>query len=91
MEINAEANGPIVITTQENINITLCRCGLTKDSPYCDDSHKALRRGMASFSLKDKQLNHWIDLSLSNLELIDNDEGDQFLSGCCGGHCQCHQ
>lgn len=37
--VKKEAHGPFVIKAGDK-NISICACGLSKNQPYCDGSHK---------------------------------------------------
>ncbi len=38
--IEATENGPYLVKVDGNVVAALCRCGLSKDKPYCDGTHK---------------------------------------------------
>lgn len=38
--IEATENGPYLVKVEGNIICALCRCGASKDKPYCDGAHK---------------------------------------------------
>jgi CDGSH-type Zn-finger protein len=38
--IEALENGPYIVKVNNNVICALCRCGASKDKPYCDGSHK---------------------------------------------------
>lgn len=37
--IEATENGPLLVKVNGNVVTALCRCGATKNKPYCDGSH----------------------------------------------------
>jgi len=49
--IEAVENGPYLVKIDGNIVCALCRCGASKDKPYCDGSHKA-----AGFQAEKKEI-----------------------------------
>jgi len=40
--IEAIKNGPYLVKVDGNIIAALCRCGQSKDKPYCDGTHKKI-------------------------------------------------
>ena len=40
--IEATENGPYLVKVEGNIICALCRCGASKDKPYCDGTHKSI-------------------------------------------------
>ena len=40
--IEATENGPYLVKVDGNIICALCRCGQSKDKPYCDGAHKEI-------------------------------------------------
>lgn len=96
MNLEAIANGPIVVELEDGTTQKLCRCGLTEDSPYCDDSHHTFRKGMAPISFNDesKELESF-NFTTRNITLYQDIYGDEYLilEDCCtgGGNCSCHQ
>jgi CDGSH-type Zn-finger protein len=41
--IRHEATGPIEVPPQDK-SVWICACGLTKDAPFCDGSHKLAKQ-----------------------------------------------
>ena len=39
LKVKAVSNGPYLVDSKEKGNIALCRCGQSKNKPYCDGSH----------------------------------------------------
>lgn len=40
--IEATENGPYLVKVDGNVICALCRCGVSKDKPYCDGAHKGI-------------------------------------------------
>lgn len=40
ISIEASENGPYIIRVDGDVVSALCRCGYSKDKPYCDGSHR---------------------------------------------------
>lgn len=40
--IEATENGPYLVKVNGNVTCALCRCGASKDKPYCDGSHNEI-------------------------------------------------
>lgn len=40
--IEASENGPYLIKVDGNIRTALCRCGGSKNKPYCDGTHSKI-------------------------------------------------
>ena len=38
--IKASANGPYLVVVNGNVHSALCRCGASKNKPFCDGSHQ---------------------------------------------------
>lgn len=98
MIVEAVVNGPIRVIQDNLDTVVLCRCGLTKTSPFCDDSHLTYRKGMTPLLITE---HNPTPLTVKNLQLLQdihgnellvyNDPCDDYDDECCGGNCQCHQ
>lgn len=40
VEINCKENGPNIILVDGNVFAAMCRCGASKNKPYCDGEHR---------------------------------------------------
>jgi CDGSH-type Zn-finger protein len=49
--IEATENGPYLVKVDGNIIAALCRCGQSKDKPYCDGTH-----GKVGFKAEKKEI-----------------------------------
>jgi CDGSH-type Zn-finger protein len=54
MKLELVENGPIKVTKSNGKQVILCRCGLTKNAPYCDNSHLTARRGFPGLIINDE-------------------------------------
>ena len=52
VEIKAVENGPNVILVDGKVVTAMCRCGASKNTPYCDGTHTKVHFNAAPSELK---------------------------------------
>ena len=75
------AHGPHVISSSQK-EIHICMCGLSKNQPFCDGSHKKTLD-----EAKDTLYKYEDDGSRVEVEMEHEEEGC-CGGGCCGGKCE---
>ncbi|MCX6731988.1 MAG: CDGSH iron-sulfur domain-containing protein [Candidatus Roizmanbacteria bacterium] len=72
------AKGPLELKPSEK-SVNICMCGLSKNQPFCDGSHKA------TLDEKDDELYEY-DKKGKRVECAEGEEdGECCGGGCCGG------
>ncbi len=49
----ATENGPYIVTLEDDKKVALCRCGKSKNTPFCDGTHTFVGFKAKAFELTD--------------------------------------